>query len=306
MIRTRVFSMAIAAAGYFLTAGQTFASPVVMSNATYAFSLAQASNCYQMAVAYNPGTNQYYGAGGGSPNCNGDVWNAAGAKLQSLSPINIDIRGVNYNANNGSIEIIGYGSQSGYGSNSGYSGLYTMDLDASGLYTGNYTQVLTSLPGIKDNQSVAAYDSKRDVFYSQQGGSEVAVAKRSDGTFTNSIVLTGTSLSGVNANAIGYDLINDVLIEYNSQENTALVFDMSGAFIGASMLNAGTSYDSNYAMSYSNGFLFVGKGSNSGYDAYRIFEAPNAVPEPTTVALFGLGLIGFAASRRSSAKNRHA
>jgi hypothetical protein len=31
-----------------------------------------------------------------------------------------------------------------------------------------------------------------------------------------------------------------------------------------------------------------------------------AVPEPTTVALFGLGLLGFAASRRKSAKSKNA
>jgi hypothetical protein len=46
-------------------------------------------------------------------------------------------------------------------------------------------------------------------------------------------------------------------------------------------------------------------GSSAGADSKLAFNV-TAVPEPATVALFGLGLLGFAASRRKSAKNKSA
>jgi hypothetical protein len=49
-----------------------------------------------------------------------------------------------------------------------------------------------------------------------------------------------------------------------------------------------------------------GRADSTGRLVFNITTASAAVPEPTTVALFGLGLLGFAASRRKSAKIKNA
>jgi hypothetical protein len=277
-----------------LASAATLAAPVVMSNATQVLNLAGANNCTQMGVAYDPAINQYYGGGGGHPGCNGMVWNASGALIQNVSPINIDVRGVNYNANSGQIEIVSYGAAFGYG------GLVQMGRDSAGLYTTSNSLLLQQVAGMADGQSVAAYDSARDVFYSTVNRSGIVnIARHSDGGLAGTIALSGHSLSNTTYYSIGYDTLNDVLITFDAAAGQALVFGRSGAFIGASQLS-GSGYDNRYAMSYANGMLFVGKSaSGRGYDGYRILEAATAeVPEPAGIALVFLGLLAAFSVRR--------
>jgi hypothetical protein len=275
-----------------LTSAAALSAPIVMSSATHVLDLAGSGGCVQMAVTYDPANNQYYGGGGGGTGCNGTVWNASGAVIQNVSPINIDIRGVNYNANSGAIEVVSYGVNSGSG------GLKQMGLDAAGLYTRSNSLLLQQMTGIANAQSVAAYDSARDVFYSTANRSgSVKIARHSNGNLAGTITLSGHSVANTMSYTIGYDPIDDVLIAFDSAARQALVFAMSGQFIGASQLS-GFGYDSTYAMGYANGMLFVGKNSG-GYEGYQIMQAAAKVPEPAGIALMLVGLLAAFGVRRT-------
>ena len=101
----------------------------------------------------------------------------------------------------------------------------------------------------------------------------------------------GTGSSSYDSNSDG--LLNDWLMNGTASNNYSMYIGLSWD-ASVSSLAGGISFDTDVSSSYFNG--------NSVYDDLIVGFSTNAIPEPSVIALFGLGLvgIGFARRRRNS------
>jgi len=143
------------------------------------------------------------------------------------------------------------------------------------------------------------------------------------GTVTNATLRIQRGDQGGNVNVKFYDVSTTAsVVNTNSGVSSAIFDDLGtgnsygsfqvsdGAFntylsfsLNAQALtdiNAATSFFTIGAMVNPNQYIFSGTGGDVTYLDLNV--VPSAVPEPGTVALLGLGLLGYAASRRKAAK----
>ncbi|MAU40821.1 MAG: hypothetical protein CMF31_04285 [Kordiimonas sp.] len=238
------------------------------------------------SVGYDPVAGLYYASRAGSSSYTANVWDNSGTLQQSLSPMNADARGWNYNANTGQMELVTFTSD-----------LLTVGRTAAGLLTGTYTTQLNNMAGSPSSQAMLTYDSGRDRFYGYGStGNSVSVISHTTGALQSTITLDFLSagITDLVDHFIGYDAVEDVLVGVSGA--AAYVFDLTGSYLGSSSL--GMTADSNFDMGYANGQVFLLSNQLGGYQGYDIFNStvpprPNGVSEPAAAVLMlaGMGLL---------------
>lgn len=71
----------------------------------------------------------------------------------------------------------------------------------------------------------------------------------------------------------------------------------------AQLLGAGTSFDSHFSLGYANGMVFIVDQAGGQWRGYNVTQAPAAVPEPTSLLLFGSGAAALALLARRRRKS---
>lgn len=271
--------------------------PIVLPTAvpTIKLELGAAAGGATMAVAFYPGNGgRYYATLGGLPSQPAFVFNATGTLIQTQSPINVDCRGISYNWNTNALEVVAYNAKAG-------GGLFQMGLTSGGNFTGTNTNVLATLSGLFDDQTMPTYDSKRNVLYSRGSTFDVNVVNRTTGALVTTVHLDTTGLGlqvlapgGVPilpSDAIGFDSTYSCIVTLDRTRPRVLVHRRDGSFLGASAIPAvpAITPPSSYGMGYANGQVFIFSGT--GWFGYRIFNAPNATSAGVSTAANQFSLV---------------
>ncbi len=272
---------------FLLSVVQVASAQMIPANAARTILLSGTTGA-QSSVAYHAGFDQYYSAGIGTTSQPGYVSDSSGNLLQTQTPLNIDVRSINFNPNTGLMEVVTFNAVSGGVDR----GLIEAQLDGSGLYTGGTATLLASMPGNVGSQSMPAYDPVRDRFYSRGAGNIVNIVARSDGSLLGTITLDFGAAGGVSATSevLGFSSTNDRFVVTDSVNDTAVIFDLNGDYLGTSALDV--TVPTSYGVGVANDQLFVA--TPSGYQGFDIgLSSSGEATAIPTLGVYGLILTGF-------------
>lgn len=225
---------------------------------------------------------KYYTASGGGTGSPYSEYDAAGNFIAQNHP-GIDFRSV-FTDGSGDLLARGYAGRTIYKQNS----------------FGSFSTLTTLNGGSLDAQSAVVLNGS-DTEYLAQSGGTVDTWDLS-GNFTGAFTLAGFGgAQGAYPQGRGIAAVGNEILTYYNQTLTA--WSLSGQNLGSTTLvGAGTGFDSGFSYSYANNKFWVVDGAGGTWRGYDVGLSGAVVPEPGSVAIMGIGLVGLLALRKKQAK----
>ncbi len=246
-----------------LLAGAAVAQPLDNGDPTIFLPRDGGNGTTPMEVGYHPGFDRYYASNGGNPNFSVWTYDASGELVSGPTAAGADVRSINYNSNTGDIEVVQFSNNE----------LRIASLDGSG----NWVDASPSAGVIiekPDSQSMPAYDAANDQFYAypSSGSNTVSIISREFGGITGTITLdlaaAGIGANNLNSWSCGYLEDQGWLIVFDAVNDDAVVFDLSGNYLGTSSL--ATNIEPSFRNGSANGQVFVFDSSRNGWQGYSL------------------------------------
>lgn len=188
-----------------------------------------AGGTFPSSLAFHPTFQRYYGSifisTTGAPTQNAIIYNSVGTQVARNTNFPLRPRSWYHNPNNNRIEVV---TQNAKNPQVGGEGLYWVELNASGAFTGNYIGQL-ALPGLPSNQCAPAYDPRDNVLYARSTNNTVHVVSRANGSLIRTFELQ--DVPPLTAESIAFDSITRHLLTTEAGGTAVFVHDLNGKLL---------------------------------------------------------------------------
>ncbi len=246
-----------------------------------------------MTVAYEPNYSRYIVADGGftamadesgiiASKSQVHVYDAKGQFIQSAKP-GLSNRSVYFNPNKNRIESVTYNASSdvGFAPNTG---VYALVMNKDGTLSNDTELLAQPNPAFGDASTFPTYDPGRDQYYAKQERSDRVLIVKLDrdkpvGEFKLDLVAAGARTDDISDHWVAFTGIpGEELALLDVDHKAVLVFDLSGKFVGKSLLPASLKLRANNHYNghgFTNGMFFVynePEGEFGTYYGFRISD----------------------------------